>query len=227
MATESESASGGAAATAELSLLDKIVQADIEAGYRRFIGLVGAARHKTPQQVDAIGQGRVWIGGTAHQLGLVDRFGGLSDAVAEAARRAGLDPTKVHAVYLEKAPSAWSKLLAQLLQSGDSDDDVSESGQDVAGRIATARTQVFAQAVGDARRLASGPAVQVRCLACRCCSGFTSRCRGLLLLLLKRLVHRHQLGISQQRREVSARVELGIVAQLGRGQSAGYAHVAS
>ncbi len=56
----------------------------------------------TPQRVDAIAQGRVWDGGTARQLHLVDRFGTLQDAVGEAAKRAKLDPAKVHAEYLEK-----------------------------------------------------------------------------------------------------------------------------
>lgn len=83
---------------------DALLQSAIEAGYARFIGLVASARKLTPERVNEIAQGRVWIGGTAHQIGLVDRFGGIDDAIAEAARRAKLDPAKVHAVYLEKAP---------------------------------------------------------------------------------------------------------------------------
>ena len=48
-----------------------------------------ASRHKTPQQVDQIAQGRVWDGGTAHQIGLVDAFGGIGrrDRQGRAARR--------------------------------------------------------------------------------------------------------------------------------------------
>src|SRR3546814_16338067 len=45
-------------------------------------------------RVDEIGQGRVWTGATARKLGLVAHMGGLDVAVAEAARRAGLDPAK-------------------------------------------------------------------------------------------------------------------------------------
>ena len=41
--------------------------------------------------VHAIAQGRVWSGTRARKIGLVDRFGGLRDAVAEAARQAGLE----------------------------------------------------------------------------------------------------------------------------------------
>ena len=43
-----------------------------------------------PQQVDQIAQGRVWDGGTAHQIGLVDGFGGMNEAIAKAAELAKL-----------------------------------------------------------------------------------------------------------------------------------------
>ena len=62
------------------------------------------ARRLPPARVDEIGQGRVWDGGTARQLGLVDRFGSLDDAIAEAARRARLDPADARPVYLEREP---------------------------------------------------------------------------------------------------------------------------
>ncbi|MDQ4087891.1 MAG: signal peptide peptidase SppA, partial [Pseudomonadota bacterium] len=67
---------------------DRILQLSVEGTYRRFVTLVSRARKLPAARVNAIGQGRVWDGGTARQLGLVDRFGSLDDAVAEAARRA-------------------------------------------------------------------------------------------------------------------------------------------
>ena len=68
----------------------------------------------SPEQVDKIGQGHIWDGGTARQLGLVDAFGGLDDAVREAARRAKLDPGKAKAVWLEKKPDFADRLIASL-----------------------------------------------------------------------------------------------------------------
>ena len=53
---------------------DRVAQSAIENGYRDFITRVATARKKTPEQVDAIAQGRVWAGGTARQIGLVDRL---------------------------------------------------------------------------------------------------------------------------------------------------------
>ena len=144
-------------------VLDAILQAGIENGYRQFIGRVAAARRMTPTRVDEIGQGRVWDGGTARQLGLVDRFGSLNDAVAEAARRAKLDPAKVRTVYLEKEPG-WAAELARSLN--EQDDEGTDTGADIFARVAGERRALLAQAVGDVRRLAMGGSVQARCLEC-------------------------------------------------------------
>lgn len=148
--------------------VDRILQSGIEQGYRRFIGLVSQSRKMTPQRVDEIGQGRVWDGGTARQLGLVDRFGNLSDAVAEAAKRAKLDPAKVHALYLEKEPSWFEQLITGFAAgSGEEDEEAApESGGDIYARLAAERRAVFGQALGDARRLATGSSMQARCLEC-------------------------------------------------------------
>ena len=81
--------------------LNVILQSGVENSYGDFVKLVAAARGKTPAEVDTIGQGRVWDGGTARQLGLVDGFGGIEDALAEAARRAGLAEGDYHPQYLD------------------------------------------------------------------------------------------------------------------------------
>jgi protease-4 len=141
--------------------LDAVLQAGIENGYRQFIGRVATARKMTPQRVDQIGQGRVWDGGTARQLGLVDRFGSLDDAIAEAARRAKLDPAKVHPVLLEKKPG-WAAELARSFESDEED----TSGGDIFARVAGDRRQMLATALGDVARLARGGSIQARCLEC-------------------------------------------------------------
>jgi protease-4 len=145
-------------------VMDAILQAGIENGYRQFIGRVAEARRMTPQRVDEIGQGRVWDGGTARQIGLVDRFGSLSDAVADAAKRARLDPAKVQTVYLEKAPG-WAARLAESLGGGSDEDGASPSG-DIFARAAADRRMLVARAIGDVTRLTRGGSVQARCLEC-------------------------------------------------------------
>ena len=67
-----------------------VVQAQIEEGYRRFLQIVGEGRDLDTEYVDTIAQGRVWIGTTAKEIGLVDEFGGYDEAIAEAARLAEL-----------------------------------------------------------------------------------------------------------------------------------------
>jgi protease-4 len=150
------------------AVTDRILQSMIEQGYARFVGLVAGARKLTPQRVDEIGQGRVWIGGTAHQLKLVDRFGGLDDAIRFAAERAKLDPAKVHPVYLDSEPDPWVAFFSEFAEDDKDDDGWTDApaGPDSYARIAGERRALLAQALGDARRLATGSSVQARCLEC-------------------------------------------------------------
>ena len=156
---------------------DAIFQAGIEHGYAQFIDRVAQARKLTPARVNEIGQGRVWDGGTARQLGLVDRFGGLQDAVDEAARRAGLKPADVHAAYLEKKPSSFAKLIDQILASNKDDEDKSSGpgARDAFTRMAAERRAQFAQALGDVKRIGTGAAIQARCLECDALGGRAPR----------------------------------------------------
>ncbi len=57
----------------------------VERIYRTFITHVAEGRKMTVAQVDSIGQGRVWSGSQALKIGLVDKIGGLDDAIKEAA----------------------------------------------------------------------------------------------------------------------------------------------
>jgi protease-4 len=80
----------------------QLIQLGVESTYGKFLKIVGEARRKTPQQVDAIGQGRVWSGGQARQIGLVDQFGGMDEAVAKAAELAKLDADNRGLTYLDR-----------------------------------------------------------------------------------------------------------------------------
>ena len=149
-------------------VIDALIQAGIDQVYAHFTGLVAAARHLPIARVDEIGQGRVWDGAAAKQIGLVDRFGTLEDAIAEAARRARLDPAKVHPVYIEREKSAAVRFLQMLAGNSDSSADASAGvgAVDPFASLGQRPDMILARAVGDARRIMTGPAVQVRCLAC-------------------------------------------------------------
>ncbi len=63
-----------------------IIQEGVEKVYTTFISRVAAGRNLTIDQVDAIGQGRVWSGSEALKNGLVDEIGGLDAAIKYAAK---------------------------------------------------------------------------------------------------------------------------------------------
>lgn len=60
-------------------------QEGVEQIYKTFVNRVAVGRKMTFDQVDAIAQGRVWSGSDALRLGLVDKIGGMDDAIAYAA----------------------------------------------------------------------------------------------------------------------------------------------
>ncbi|MDR0681247.1 MAG: signal peptide peptidase SppA [Dysgonamonadaceae bacterium] len=62
-----------------------LVQAYVERFYDVFLTHVSEGRGKTKEEIDAIGQGRVWTGNQALKLGLVDELGGIDDAIKAAA----------------------------------------------------------------------------------------------------------------------------------------------
>jgi protease IV len=62
-----------------------VTQESVEQIYKTFVSHVAQGRKMTFTQVDAIGQGRVWSGAEALKIGLVDKIGGLEDAIHEAA----------------------------------------------------------------------------------------------------------------------------------------------
>lgn len=87
---------------------------NLSEGYRVFLERVAAARGITPEEVDRVGQGRVFTGARAVSAGLVDELGGLPEAARAAAAAAGFDPeTPVEIVPLPRPPSLLEMLEAE------------------------------------------------------------------------------------------------------------------
>lgn len=150
---------------------DALAQASVEDIYRRFVGLVATARKLTPERTDAIAQGRVWDGGTARQIGLVDQFGGLDDAVADAARRAGLSGVQAQARYIDPEPDKWAAFFERLT---DGDDTAARVGARTRAPmtnmldVAMVNQRALAGRIfGDMQAILDGPAVRADCLECR------------------------------------------------------------
>jgi protease IV len=138
---------------------DSLLQAGVENIYTRFLALVAKSRKLPLEKVAEIAQGRVWDGGSARQLGLVDAFGGLDDAVAEAARRAKLDPDDVHGVVIAEPQGWFASILGGMFGA-------EPASTDIFTRLARQQQGLLAQGLADATALLSGPVIQVRCLEC-------------------------------------------------------------
>ena len=163
---------------------DTLIQTGITNIYARFTGLVAQSRHLTPARVDEIGQGHVWAGGTAHQIGLVDRFGTLDDAIAFAAKQASLTGSDAHPRWIEQQPNSWKALLRDWTQKRDGNN--ADGAVDPWTRIAHRPQDLLAHALADARALAFGPAIQVRCLECGAAEPASAQDKASLATLMAR-----------------------------------------
>jgi protease-4 len=66
----------------------------IDATYEGFIARVAAGRHRKPQDIEPLAQGRVWLGVQAKQNGLIDELGGLDRAVELIRQKAKIPATQ-------------------------------------------------------------------------------------------------------------------------------------
>ncbi|MBQ0147282.1 MAG: signal peptide peptidase SppA [Flavobacteriaceae bacterium] len=69
----------------------RLMQKSVVLVYEKFVNHVAKNRKMTFDQVNKIGGGRVWSGTSAKEIGLIDEFGGLNNALAEAAKLAKIE----------------------------------------------------------------------------------------------------------------------------------------
>jgi protease-4 len=92
----------------------RLLTASVEDAYRIFVGKVAEARKLSFEQADAIARGRVWTGADARERGLVDRIGGLDEAVEAAANLAGLEEGSYGRRYLQPDQSLLQRFASQV-----------------------------------------------------------------------------------------------------------------
>lgn len=97
----------------------QLFQLSLEHGYAEFIGKVAEARGMELQRADELARGRVWIGARAKELGLVDQLGGLHDALASAATRAGLEPDDYRVEWVERELTFGERFLIDVFGEGE------------------------------------------------------------------------------------------------------------
>lgn len=175
--------------------IDAVLQAGVASTYRDFLARVSKARRLPVARVDGIGQGRVWDGGTARQIGLIDQFGGLDDALAWAAAKAGLKQGEWHPVFIGAQEDNFDPLIRQLLTS----DNSGRAGGGTAGLhsgdpfalVARRQDELANRLLRDATRMMGASGAQAYCLECPgrplpapVRSGPASGMAGLMRLLL-------------------------------------------
>ena len=139
---------------------DQYIQASVDSIYRRFLGIVAESRHKPPAEIHRIAQGRVWDGGTARQIGLVDGFGGMRDAIEKAGALAKIADPQDKVRYLERPVSFEDQLLELLSRDSESE----QPAEDALGALAP--DSALVSALAELRSVLAGPRIQVRCLDC-------------------------------------------------------------
>jgi protease IV len=92
------------------------IQRAVDSIYEAFLTKVSEGRGLERSKVEELAQGRVWSGTDALALGLVDEIGGLSDAIAYAAKEASLDR---FTVVDFPATRSFMEQLAESLAGGD------------------------------------------------------------------------------------------------------------
>jgi protease-4 len=144
--------------------VQRLFQAGTEDIYRRFLTLVSESRDMPRERIAELAEGRVWAGATARQFGLVDQFGSLDDAIAEAARRAEADPERVRPIYIEQQPSGF----AQFVQNWTREDSREQTvvPRDIWSMLAPDPRALISQMTAEMQLLLEGPVMQARCLEC-------------------------------------------------------------
>lgn len=92
------------------------VQQFVRSIYDEFLERVSTGRGLPPEEVDKLGQGRIWLGSEAMEVGLVDEMGGLYAAVERAKREAGIETDVDPARVVYPGPRTLSEQIQSILR---------------------------------------------------------------------------------------------------------------
>ena len=138
-----------------------LIQGGVRDIYAQFLTLVSTSRKMPVAEVEKIAEGRVWSGVRAKELKLVDKFGDLDAAIAEAGRRAKIEGRP--RVIAMLPPQPWLMQLLQTLEGGGSSEAAPRDA--MASAVLASRMRAAGQ-VAEAVSVAEGASVQASCLGC-------------------------------------------------------------
>ncbi len=90
-------------------------RSDIRETYNQFIGRVAQGRNMSLEAVNEVGQGRVWTGEQALEIGLIDALGGLREAVLQGKALVGLEPDDDVALLPYPQPKPLAEQIGEVL----------------------------------------------------------------------------------------------------------------
>ena len=97
---------------------EQLIQGQMQSFYKTFVTKAAEGRHKSYEAIDQVGQGRIWSGEDALKLGLVDKLGGIEEAIALAKEKAGIPPKEpVHIVMYPKPKTILQAFLEEKTDS--------------------------------------------------------------------------------------------------------------
>lgn len=145
--------------------MDYIQQASVEDAYADFLSLVSSSRKLTISQVEAIAQGRVWDGYSAHRLGLVDQIGGVDEAIEWTASKARVRRGGWHVRYLGSEQSAFATIVQNAVKDRYRRPDY-RVPYDMLGLLSMRRENLRRHLTDGVGRLSASRGVQAYCLEC-------------------------------------------------------------
>lgn len=92
------------------------IQNEVDVIYAQFLSRVSEGRGMTVEAVYQVARGRVWTGADALRIGLVDKLGGINDAIRYAAKQAGVKDVKIK-YWPKKKEDTFSELFEQFAES--------------------------------------------------------------------------------------------------------------
>jgi protease-4 len=97
---------------------EQLIQGQMQSFYKTFVPKAAEGRDKSYEALDQVGQGRIWSGEDALKLGLVDKLGGIEEAIALAKEKAGIPPKEpVHIVMYPKPKTILQAFLEEKTDS--------------------------------------------------------------------------------------------------------------
>ena len=108
----------------------EIIQNEVDLTYNQFLERVAKGRKMNKKQVDVIARGRVWTGRDALKIGLVDKIGGLNDAIKYATKKSKIDEAKI--VYY---PEVKENKLQNLIESFNDFEEIKHENHDISKEL--------------------------------------------------------------------------------------------